>query len=203
MVMNFTTITEPFTSERKVFENMDIHLSGNIVDGGLVFRNCTISNVGVSINNCTFENCKVDCESLTNCKLINCKSFSVYDGIVENCRFTAPFVMSICRCSISNCEFSNIAVDGDDDCSMLLAEDTSISGCFFHDIRLTGGSYLISAVGDCSVTNCWFADCSTDRSDLEIIHAEQIVGKFFKKRIPCKITDDSCTGLCDVGLISS
>lgn len=187
MNFNFTTVSEPVCEEMRILENCNIRLDGNIVEGGLTFRNCTISDVQASINNCTFENCKIDCESLTNCKLINCSSISVYDGMIKGCKFTAPTLVSVCRCNISNCEFSDISVDGDDDCGLILAEDTCISSCYFHDIRLTGGCYLINAVGDCAVTNCGFTDCSTSRRDFEIICCEG-----------SSIADDTCAGLNDV-----
>ena len=201
--LNFVTVSEPISEKNRIFENCDIHFDGNITEGGLTFRNCTISNVSASVNNCIFENCRIDCENLTNCKLINCSAISVYDGIIKNCKFTMPSIISASRCTISNCEFSNITINGTDECGLLLAEDTSISGCYFHDIRLTGGCYLISAFGDCCVTNCGFTDCSTSRKDLKVIYCEDAVGKHFKETVTYDIIDDSCAGLDDIQLIDN
>lgn len=185
------TFSESNNAESKVLENQEIILETSIVTGGFTFRNCSINNVDATINNCTFENCKIDCAGLTNCTLTNC-NVSAYDIGITNCKFVNPQMLTATRCSIASCAFADIFCDND---AVIFPEDSKIINCRFANVKLCNDAYLISGVGDCCVSNCQFEGIFTDRDDLQIIYCEDTTGKLIKKTKEYDIVESNCKGL--------
>lgn len=186
-----TTITSAGTTRSKTIDNRDIILTESILEGGMIFRNCSISNVNATINNCVFEGCKIDCAGLTNCTLVDCTVFA-YDAGITNCKIENPDTISVTRCAMTGCSLSNVSCNIE---GVVFLEDSKIIDCTFTDVDLHNDSYLIMGIDDCSVSNCQFKHCYTERDDLQIIYCETTIGKLFKRRKEHNIVAPNCEGL--------
>ena len=171
----------------------EVHFQINEICG-ITFDKCDIVAQDATLSDCCFVDCgKIECQLIKNSVLTNCDEIELNDGGMDTCIIVSPRFIRLVNCVVNNCAFNQIGHHED----IICMEDTQILNCKFKKIGLCCEAYLIDAVGDSSVEDCSFVDCSTDREDLELIHCEELVGKLFKRKKEFDITYN-CSGLDNV-----
>lgn len=133
------------------------------------------------IYDCSFENCRSvegydilsdESPEIRGCAFINCDSINVESALLENCNLKNCKSIYIGEKAIRNCVFEDCIVTDYEGALITdtMDSDAVVSDCTFNNISMTEGSYLFDVFGSCSIRNCIYNNCITDRRDREMIH---------------------------------